>query len=145
LIVYLDTSFLSSLYRPDAHSASAFKSLGQARDQLVATVFGELEFVNAMQLAIFRGEMSAAEARACRNDFTRDLEDGIFRILPLPNDLFERAQEVSLKNTAALGTRSIDLLHVAAALELGAAYLYSFDETQRKLAGTLRLKLNPLP
>jgi hypothetical protein len=40
------------------------------------------------------------------------------------------------------GTRTADLLHVAAALELGVDWLYSFDLQQRKLAQTLRLKLN---
>jgi len=33
-------------------------------------------------------------------------------------------------------------LHVAAALELGVDYLYSFDHHQRKLAQTVRLKVN---
>jgi predicted nucleic acid-binding protein len=41
-----------------------------------------------------------------------------------------------------MGTRTADLLHVAAALELGVDYLYSFDQQQRKLARTVRLKMN---
>jgi len=51
----------------------------------------------------------------------------------------ERARELSRQSTARLGTRTADLLHVAAALELEADYLYSFDEQQRKLARTLIL------
>jgi predicted nucleic acid-binding protein len=56
--------------------------------------------------------------------------------------VFERARLLSRQTTAKLGTRTADLLHVAAALELGADYLYSFDLQQRKLAQTVRLKLN---
>ena len=40
------------------------------------------------------------------------------------------------------GTRTSDLLHVAAALELGVDCLYTFDKQQRKLAQAVRLKLN---
>jgi predicted nucleic acid-binding protein len=55
---------------------------------------------------------------------------------------FERARQLSRQTTAKLGTRTADLLHVAAALELGADYFYSFDRQQRKLAQSVRLKLN---
>ena len=56
--------------------------------------------------------------------------------------MFERARQLSQETTAKLGTRTADLLHVAAALELGADFLYSFDQQQRKLAQAVRLKLN---
>jgi predicted nucleic acid-binding protein len=46
------------------------------------------------------------------------------------------------QTTRKLGTRTADLLHVAAALELSADYLYTFDQQQRKLAQTVRLKVN---
>jgi predicted nucleic acid-binding protein len=49
---------------------------------------------------------------------------------------------LSQQTTAKLGTRAADLLHVAAALELGADYLYSFDRKQRTLAQAVRLKVN---
>jgi hypothetical protein len=53
----------------------------------------------------------------------------------------ERTRQLSRQTTAKLGTRTADLLHVAA-LELEADYLYTFDVHQRKLAQSLRLKLN---
>jgi predicted nucleic acid-binding protein len=69
---------------------------------------------------------------------------GAFRMVALPESLFEVARELSERTTETLGTRAVDLLHVAAALELGAEYLYSFDERQRKLARSVRLKLNAM-
>jgi hypothetical protein len=36
----------------------------------------------------------------------------------------------------------VDLLHVAAALELAAEYLYTFDQQQRKLARAVGFKTN---
>jgi predicted nucleic acid-binding protein len=46
------------------------------------------------------------------------------------------------QNTARLGTWTADLLHVAAALDLRADYLYTFDQQQRKLAQTVGMKVN---
>jgi predicted nucleic acid-binding protein len=54
----------------------------------------------------------------------------------------EHAGQLSRQTTAKLGTRTAELLHVAAALELGADYLYSFDRQQRKLARSVGLKQN---
>lgn len=64
-------------------------------------------------------------------------------ISALPESLFARATRISEQTTGNLGTRAIDLLHVAAALEIRAEFLYSFDERQRKLARMVRLRLNP--
>jgi len=76
------------------------------------------------------------------DDFEKHLREGIFQLLDLRDTFFERARQLSKLTTAKMGTRTADVLHVAAALELGATHLYSFDQRQRKLAQTARLKLN---
>jgi hypothetical protein len=50
---------------------------------------------------------------------------------------------LSKKTRARPGPRTSGILHVAAALELEADGLYNFNQQQRKLAQTVRLKLNP--
>jgi predicted nucleic acid-binding protein len=70
------------------------------------------------------------------------MRDGVFLLRPLPEQALERAGQLSRTTTARLGSRSADLLHVAAALELTADYLYSFDQKQRKLARAVGLKVN---
>jgi predicted nucleic acid-binding protein len=45
------------------------------------------------------------------------------------------------KHTALLGTRTLDTLHVAAALELKSERFLTFDERQAKLAKAIGLKL----
>lgn len=140
--IYADTSFLVSLYSPDANSTAAVRTMqAVAGDRFVST-FGELEVVNAMGLRIFRKEVSAAQVQSSLTDFEKDLRSGVFQLRGLPEPVFERARLLSRQTTAKLGTRTSDLLHVAAALELGVDYLYSFDQQQRKLAQILRLKLN---
>ena len=140
--IYADASFLVSLYSPDANSAAAVRSMSASSGDRFVTTFAELEVVNAMGLRVFRKEVSAAQAQSSLSDFDKDLRDGVFQLRGLPEPVFGRAHQLSRQTTAKLGTRTADILHVAAALELGANYLYSFDQQQRKLAQAVRLKLN---
>lgn len=139
--VYADPSFIVSLYCPDANSSAAARTM-QAPAEHFVTTFGELEVVNAMGLRIFRKEISTAQAQSSLLEFEQDLRDGVFQLRGLTDPVLERAQQLSRQTTAKLGTRSADLLHVAAAVELGVDCLYTFDLHQRKLAQSLRLKLN---
>jgi predicted nucleic acid-binding protein len=142
LKIYADTSFLVSLYSPDANSGAAARTMQVSKGDHFVTTLGELEVVNALGLRVFRKEVSATQARSSLNDFEKDLCAGIFQLRPLLDQVFERARQLSRQTTPKLGTRTVDLLHVATALELAADYLYSFDQQQRKLAHTVRLKLN---
>ena len=131
-----------SLYSPDANSAAAARTMqGSAVDWFVSTS-GELEVVNALGLRVYRKEILAAQAQSSWSDFEKDLRAGIFQVRQLPEQAFERARQLSRQTTARLGTRTADLLQVAAALELGVDCLYSFDRQQRKVTQTVHLKLN---
>jgi hypothetical protein len=52
---------------------------------------------------------------------------------------------LSRKHTAVLGTRSLDLIHVATAIVLGAEQMCSFDRSQWKLALAEGLAMIPNP
>jgi predicted nucleic acid-binding protein len=141
LKVYADPSFIVSLYSPDANSAAAVNAMQLAPADRFLTTFGELEVINAMGLRVFRKEISLEQAHSSLVEFERDLRDGVFQLRPLTDAIFGRASQLSRQTTPKLGTRTADLLHVAAAVELGADRIYSFDQHQRKLAQSLRLKL----
>jgi len=130
------------LYSQEVNSEAALATMDASSEACVVTTFGELEVVNALMLREFRREISSAQARSGITAFERDLRSGVFHLQPLPERAFARARELSQQTTVQLGTRTGDLLHVAAALELQADYLYSFDKRQRALAQIVRLKLN---
>jgi hypothetical protein len=113
-----------------------------SRDSFLLNAFCELEVVNALELRLFRKEMTRQRVDLCLRDFDADVKGGILRLHPIPESAFERARQLSLQTTAHLGTRAGDILHIAAAWELGADGFYSFDERQRALARTMRLRLN---
>lgn len=140
--IYVDASFLVSLYGLDANSASAAEVMRSSAGDRIVTTLGELEVVNALALRVFRKQVSAAQARASVADFEKDLRDEIFHLRALPEQAFDKARQLSRQTTARLGTRTADLLHVAAALELKVDCLYTFDQQQRKLAHAVHLKVN---
>ena len=140
--IYADSSFLVSLYSADTNWSTATRAMQASTGECVVSTLGELEVVNAFGLRVFRKEVSAVQAQLSVIDFEKDLRDGILQLRGLSDSIFERARQLSRETTAKLGTRTADLLHVAAALELGADFLYSFDLQQRKLAHAVRLKLN---
>jgi len=142
LKIYAEPSFLVSLYIPDINSEVALNAMQVSTGDLLITVLGELEVVNAFGLRVFRREASQAAAESALANFEKDLRGGTLQNRGLSDDVFERALQLSRQTTPKLGTRAADLLHVAAALEFGAEYLFSFDQKQRKLARTLHLKLN---
>ncbi len=139
---YADTSFLVSLYSPDANSRAAAQAVRKAGGELLITTLVELEAANALELRVHRKEISRAEANASWNAFSRDVSNAVWTMRPLTDQVFQRALMLSRQTTARLGTRSADVLHVAAALEFGCGALYSFDQRQRSLAQHVRLKLN---
>jgi predicted nucleic acid-binding protein len=51
------------------------------------------------------------------------------------------ATEIARVHVAHTGTRTLDTLHVAAALELKAERFWTFDDRQAKLAKAVGLKL----
>lgn len=79
-----------------------------------------------------------------RESFFQHLAAGIFRVEPLVPEAWEKALDLARRHSAKLGTRTLDLLHVAAAIVLRAEVLYTFDDRQRKLAHAERLRILPV-
>lgn len=142
---YADTGFIVTLYKEEHTSARAAALMGRQTASVRLSQLGELEFRNALHLAVFRDEITAGEAALKKQLFLEDVANGIFSIMPVPASvLFAKAAELADRHSARLGTRSLDLIHVAAALLLNAEVFLSFDERQRKAAKAEGLKVKPL-
>lgn len=105
-----------------------------ARLPVLVTAFVDLELANAISLRVYRRELTGGKAREAYSFFVQDVEGGVFTVSPLPQLLFERAKRLARVRTPRLGTRTIDVLHVAAALLLRAEEFYTFDRNQARLA-----------
>lgn len=141
---YADTGFVVTLYKHEATSARAAALMARQTESVRLSQLGELEFQNALQLAVFRGELAAGAAALKKRLFLEDVANGIFTITPVPaSELFAKSLELADRQSAKLGTRSLDLMHVAAALLLKADAFFSFDGRQRKAAKAEGLKVKP--
>ena len=141
---YADTGFVVTLYKEESTTARAVALMAKQTASVRLSQLGELEFRNALHLAVFRGELSASAAALKMRLFQEDVANGIFTITPVPaSGLFAKAAELADRHSAKLGTRSLDLMHVAAALLLGSETFLSFDERQRKAAKAEGLKVKP--
>lgn len=139
---YLDTSFLFSLYVPDANSAAAATEAVKLKGPLIVTDLGEFEFVNALHLRVFRRDLKTSEASDVLTLFRHDVAQGIFRVMPLPVSAFRHAIALANRHTAQYGCRSLDILHVAAAIALQCKTFFTFDQTQAALARAAGLTHN---
>jgi predicted nucleic acid-binding protein len=138
---YADTSLLASLYLNDARVAESVALLRTF--SIPVTVLGRIELFNALQLAVFRRQILATEAAALRATIEQDLASGVLRMTPLPAHVFERAEALVASHSAVLGARSLDVLHVATAVELGAGVFLTYDQRQAALARAAGLKVRP--
>jgi hypothetical protein len=144
MVAFADTGFIASLYLAEATSKAEDAALGTGREPLPLTPLTTLELRNAFNRAVQRGRITAAERDALWQDVETDIAGGFLVPTPVASDeLHKKARELSDRYTTTLGTRSLDLLHIAAALALKSKLFFSFDERQRKAAASEGLKVKP--
>lgn len=141
---YADSSFLASCYLLDANTSLARAYLSRASAPLPWTALHALEVRNAFELGIFRGLLTTADVAAAWANLESDLKSArLVRATVKWPSAFRRAARLSERHSAITGTRSLDILHVAAAKSLRAAEFISFDRRQRALASAIGLIVAP--
>ncbi len=115
--LWLDTSVLVSLYVPEARSERAARLVQRTREPIPFSQLHELELANALRLMLFRGEAKPKSVAATLARVEQDLHEGVLMrpAIEWP-PAFTLALELSDRHTRRLGARSLDLLHVAAAV-----------------------------
>ena len=142
MIAYADTGFLVSLYVSDVHSAAA-TALVKSNPVFFLTRLLETEFVNALELRVFRKELTPREARLVQDQFLHDQAAGVFRSEPISAEVWENALILARRHSAVVGARTLDILHVATALVLKPDVFFTFDKRQRAVAKAEHLRVLP--
>jgi uncharacterized protein len=144
MVAFADTGFIASLYLEETTSKAADAALGGRREPLPLTPLVALELRNAFNRAVQRGRITAVQRDALWQDVETDIAGGFLVPTPVTSGpLHDKARQLSDRHTPVLGTRSLDLLHVAAALVLESKIFFSFDDRQRKAAASEGLKVKP--
>jgi predicted nucleic acid-binding protein len=98
--------------------------------------------VNSIQLAVHRKDIKGDLAHAAIADFDADVREGRLAVVDiLWRRTLDLAADLSAQHTAAIGTRTLDVLHVATALTLGAKKFVSYDGRQGALAKKVGLRV----
>ena len=139
--IYVDPSALLKLYLHQPESAAMNAWRGKTRGGLVITHHGRVEVINGICLAAHRREITGEALTDTLASFDEDFADRRYR----PADLLwratlNRAAELSRTYSPKFGPRSLDVLHVASALELKMRSFVTYDKRQEDLARAVGLK-----
>ncbi|MFV1996057.1 MAG: type II toxin-antitoxin system VapC family toxin [Verrucomicrobiales bacterium] len=144
MVVYADTSFLVSLYGRDASSAEAQQMAVTLESPFAFTLLHRHEARNALRLAIFRKDITPNECKAVLAAMGDDEKSGVLANTPFAwAEVFDQAETLSASHTPKLGTRAMDILHVAAAEVLGIREFLTFDTRQKALARKIGMTVRP--
>jgi predicted nucleic acid-binding protein len=132
---YADSSFLVKLYLREPETPAALAAITTAERPLAFIALHRLELTNAIRRCAASGKVTKRQGLRAFQSLRRDLRTGFYAKKRVHWDsIFIRALRLSRKHADTLHVRSLDLLHVASALEIRATEFLSFDDRQRRTA-----------
>lgn len=139
---YVDPSALLKLYLHERESVAMNAWRARTKGALPLTHHGRVEVVNGICLAAHRGDITTDALADTLASFDEDFAAGFYRQADLLwRATLNRASELSRSYSHKLGTRSLDVLHVASAVELEVRTFVTFDRRQQELARAVGLKI----
>lgn len=134
MTTYVDSSALVPVYVPERFSVAA-RAVIQAAGQIPFTAIHRLEVLNAFELLVGRSLMTKDERRDVQAQLQDDIENQRLMALPLDLDrVYSQAGEFSALHSAKILSRSLDVLHVAAAHVALCTTFVSADDRQLAVA-----------
>jgi predicted nucleic acid-binding protein len=129
------------LYIKEKYSRNASKWLKENDEAIPLTSFHELEFINALHLKLFRTEIARETTDLIISRFEAHEKKGIYYRPPIDwSAVFIHAIDLSRKHSASIGSRALDIFHVALALSIDADRFLTLDDRQTRLAALAGLK-----
>jgi len=134
VVIYLDTSALLKLYIRESGSEFVQQQVISQDFPLPIWELQSAEFVNALRLKTFWGEIDNDQADRLIALFDERMERGQYFVPEIDRDrLMTTFRELS-HETPRTGCRTMDIYHVACAVQLAPERFLTFDERQRALA-----------
>jgi predicted nucleic acid-binding protein len=136
LSTYFDTSYLVALYVPNDHTAAALRHRGRFTGGAIPfNPLHRLELRTVIRQCARARLIHESEARRILRSIEEDLDDGTLAHKPLDwTESLRQADTIAGRRAFKIPCRSLDLWHVAAALELGVNEFVTFDQDQLALA-----------
>jgi predicted nucleic acid-binding protein len=133
-MLYLDTSALLKLYIREPGSEAVHSRVVSQDLPLAIWEIQEAELINTLRLKAFWKEITPEQADEQIYLFQDRWKRGFYHFPEIHrSDLMETYRRLSAE-TPRLGCRTMDILHVACAVEIGASAFLTFDKRQGELA-----------
>jgi predicted nucleic acid-binding protein len=140
-MLYLDTSALLKLYlREEASDWVQAQVEGQS-DPLPVWELQEAELTNALRLKVFWRDITASQAETQLAHFRSRKDRGQYFFPELDRAALMERFRMLARHSMKLGTRTLDVMHVACACEIRVDRFVSFDGRQLSLAKRAGLRV----
>lgn len=143
---YADSSFIVALYLAQQSSPNAIAFMERYAQALPFTPWHRLEVRNAIRLAVWQKVVSAPQGKTQLKQLDADLKDETLLVhTPIDwTNVLREAEKLGAAHNLAIGCRSADLFHVAAACrELDCDTFLTFDDKQIAMAKAAGLAVKP--
>ncbi len=141
--LYYDSGVLVKLYVREDRSDEVTRFITRRGRSVAVNRLHELEIRNALRLKRFRDEIDDAQLAASLGMIAADF--AARRLVRHDVDWGVIHDEAERLSAATVGVRTIDVIHIAAALTQMATGLVSFDGRQLTAARTSGLRVVELP
>ncbi len=142
-MIYLETSALLKLYIREAGSEFVQTQVFAQDHPLPVWDLQHAEVTNALRLKVFWGDLESQLADELIALFNERLSKGQYFTPDLDRDRLMRDFRELSRRTPETGCRTLDILHVACALQLDPERFLSYDDRQRALAAAVGLSVLP--
>lgn len=142
--LYADTSWwLAYKCRRDTHHQTAIKLFDLQPDaQVLWTPWQRVEVFNTFRQAERAGMVAHGESKSLIRILDQEIRQGYWEHVEFDwTEAVRTACELSAEHSLTNWVRSMDLFHVAVAIEVAADEFLSFDTDQNALAAAAGLKL----
>jgi len=136
-MIYLDTSFLTPLFREEATSGKVADFISrQAAGTLAVSKWTTVEFASLISRDVRMGSLSVVQGRRLISEFESTVATSLVTLVPGSND-FDLAQEYVANFSTQL--RSPDALHLAVAHNNGMEFIATLDDGMLSAAKKLKI------
>lgn len=143
--VYWDSSIVMSHLLGDAHTEQARELTLELNTSAIISELVRMEISNSTLRRVGFDGFQSNHAERLLRFFEEQIEQGWFRVVSAKPKVLNRiAMRLINHYSAELKVRTLDILHVAEALNCGANSLWTFDQRQHRLAEAVGLKVNRL-
>jgi len=146
-VAYWDTSCLLKLYAPEADSLS-FKAHALHASTLTTADITRLELFAALRRKEAAGDLHNGGARLALSAYDADVAAGLIAVTGMNRQIVERFEEIierSSSQAPPIMLRTLDAIHLAAAIVSGESEVVATDKRLREAAISLGLAVYPPP